>query len=257
MKARRDGLHRDPGIQIAQDFADRRPGIENDRRSAFAFDRRPRTSQARRVGRALELGRGLALVGHLRPDAAESRDGVEQAAGTGRHRRPGARLDDSAHRLPLGRVHLVAKSVRNRRELVVHGVREPRRRHPPGLLNRTIAAGQADGHQHAGTLESREVAGEELAAPHGRVLAVAGAVEDHTQGRTRLAVLSKARREVRVVVLDADELQLGIVVRPLHRVPRREVVRVEVVRDDARLDREKSLEVLDALAERATASRSS
>ncbi len=62
-------------------------------------------------------------------------------------------------------------------------------------------------------------------------------------------MLSKARREVRVVVLDADELQLGIVVRPLQRVPGREVVRVEVVRDHSRLDREEPLEVLDALAE--------
>ena len=56
-----------------------------------------------RVRGALELGRGLTLVGHLRPDAAERRDGVEEAAGAGGHRRPGARLDDSAHRLPVRR----------------------------------------------------------------------------------------------------------------------------------------------------------
>ena len=72
-----------------------------------------------------------------------------------------------------------------------------------------------------------------------------------------LAVLGQARGKVRVVVLDADELELGIGLGALLRVAGREVVGMEVVRDHPRLDGEEALEVLDALAERARASPSS
>ena len=57
-------------------------------------------------------------------------------------------------------------------------------------------------------------------------------------------MLGQAGGEVRVVVLDAHRLD----VLALERVLGGEVLRVQVVRDDLRLDREEPLEVLDPLA---------
>ena len=54
-------------------------------------------------------------------------------------------------------------------------------------------------------------------------------------------------------MLDADQLDSL----SLERVAGRQVVGVEVVRDDLGLDGEQALEVLDSLRERASASRSS
>ena len=79
-------------------------------------------------------------------------------------------------------------------------------------------------------LESVQVAAEELAAPQRPVRAVPGAVEDQRERRPRLAVLGEAGGRVGVVVLHAD--QLGVL---LERPLRREVLRVEVVRDHAGL----------------------
>ena len=76
--------------------------------------------------------------------------------------------------------------------------------------------------------KSREVAAEELAAPDRAVGPVAGPVEDRADGGAELAVLGQARREVRVVVLDADQLDAVA----LDRVLGREVLGVQVVRDD-------------------------
>ena len=57
-------------------------------------------------------------------------------------------------------------------------------------------------------------------------------------------MLGEARGEVRVVVLDADELDAVA----LERVRGREVVGVQVVRDDLGRDREQPLEVRDPVA---------
>ena len=67
------------------------------------------------------------------------------------------------------------------------------------------------------------------------------------------AVLGQARGQMRVVVLHADVL--GVLA--LERVLRRQVVRVQVVRDQLGLDGEHPLEVRDPLARRAAASRGS
>ena len=107
--------------------------------------------------------------------------------------------------------------------------------------------GSRTGHRCATRSNAGQVAAQDLPAPHRAVGAVARAVEDRADRRPGLAVLGQARREVRVVVLHADELD----VLALERVGGREVVRVQVVRDDLGRDREQPLEVRDALAERA------
>ena len=88
-----------------------------------------------------------------------------------------------------------------------------------------------------------QVADQDLAAPDRPVRPVARAVEDRADRRALDAVLGEARGEVRVVVLDADQLQAVA----LERVGGRRVVGVEVVGDDLGRDREQPLEVLDPL----------
>ena len=78
-----------------------------------------------------------------------------------------------------------------------------------------------------------EVAAQQLAAPQRSVGAVARAVEDERERGPLLAVLGEARGGVGVVVLDADELRVL-----LERPFRREVLGVEIVRDDVGLHRE-------------------
>ena len=101
-------------------------------------------------------------------------------------------------------------------------------------------------HRAAGAdaLEAAEIADQQLAAPDRAVGAVAGAVEDRADRRAGLAVLGQSRGQVRVVMLHADQLDALA----LERVLGRQVVRVQVVGDDLRLDREEPLEVLDPLA---------
>ena len=60
----------------------------------------------------------------------------------------------------------------------------------------------------AGALEAGQIADEQLAAPDRPVGAVAGAVEDRADRRPGLAVLGQAGREVRVVMLHADVLDV-------------------------------------------------
>jgi hypothetical protein len=93
-------------------------------------------------------------------------------------------------------------------------------------------------------LEARQLAPQELAAPERAVGAIAGPVEDQRQRGSGLAVLGKTRRGMCVMVLDADEL--GVLLEcPL----RREVLGVEVVCDDFRLDTEHSEVELEIGAE--------
>ncbi len=90
-----------------------------------------------------------------------------------------------------------------------------------------------------------QVAGQDLAAPDRAVGPVSGAVEDGADRRLGYAVLRKAGGQVGVVVLDGDALDAL----PLERIAGRQVVGMEVVGDEGRLDGEQPLEVLDALAE--------
>ena len=98
--------------------------------------------------------------------------------------------------------------------------------------------------QPAGALKAPQVCDQELAAPDGAVWPVPGAVEDRSHcGPISGTVLGQAGCEVGVVVLDADRPHALA----FQRVPRREVVGVQVVHDDFGRDREQALEVLDAL----------
>ncbi len=125
-------------------------------------------------------------------------------------------------------------------------LRQPRAGHPPRLADRALAAG----HPHAGDparpLEALEAAEEDLPAPDRPVGAEARAVVDRADRRPGLAVLGERRGEVRVMVLDADELDALA----LLRVARREVVGVQVVCDDLGHDLEQLLEVRDAVLQR-------
>ena len=134
---------------------------------------------------------------------------------------------------------------RQRRGRGAQHLDQPRAGHPPRLAHGAVAAGQAHGPQMAGALEAVEAAGQQLAAPHRAVGAVAGAVVDRPDRRPALAVLGQHRRQVGVVVLHAHvrDVLAG------ERVGRRQVVGVQVVGDDLRRDREEPLEVRDAHGE--------
>ena len=94
-------------------------------------------------------------------------------------------------------------------------------------------------------LELLEVAAQQLAAPERPVGSVARPVEDERERRPFLAVLGEAGRGVGVVMLDADELRV-LLERPLGR----QVLGMEVVRDDLGLDREHGEHELEIGAER-------
>ena len=174
------------------------------------------------AGELLELDRRLALVADVLAHAEQRRDGVEEAAHA-RTRAAGSSFRLSRTSAQRGQRHRQA------------GALEVRGGDAPRLADRRLAAGQRHRLEVREPLEAGEVAAQQLAAPERPVGAVAGAVEDERERRARLAVLGEARRGVRVVVLDADEL--GVL---LERPLRREVLGVEVVRDDARARRRAS-----------------
>src|SRR5207342_2028870 len=98
----------------------------------------------------------------------------------------------------------------------------------------------------AAALEGGQAGGQEFTAPDRAVGAVAGPVEGHPDHRPLFAVVGQAGGDVRVVVLDAFGGQVQ-----LERVLGGQVLRVQVVRHDLRVDVEQPAEVLDALGERA------
>ena len=93
--------------------------------------------------------------------------------------------------------------------------------------------------------EAAQIADQQLAAPHRPVAAEPAAVVDRADRAAGLAVLGQDRGQVSVVVLDAD------VAHPvaLQCVARRQVVGVQVVRDDLGGDGEQALEVRGAVGE--------
>ena len=94
-------------------------------------------------------------------------------------------------------------------------------------------------------LEAGEVGDQELASPQRAVEPVAETVEGHADRRPLHAVVGQAGGDVRVVVLDGDPLDAV----QLERVLGRQVLRMEVVRDDLGGDVEQPAEVRDALGE--------
>ncbi len=172
---------------------------------------------ARRAGELLELDCRLPLVRDLIAHAEECGDGVEQPAHAGGERR--CQLEALADELPARPRHDQACT------LEVDG------RDAPRLADRRLAAGKWHRVEMRQALEARAVAAQQLAAPERPVGSVAAAVEDERERGALLAVLGQARRGMRMVMLDGDEL--GILLEgPL----RREVLRVQVVGDDIELD---------------------
>src|SRR5689334_17074647 len=99
---------------------------------------------------------------------------------------------------------------------------QPRTRHPPRLSDRLRATGQAHRPERADPAKAPDTAVQQLAAPDRSVEPVPGAVEDRPDRSAGLPVLGEAGREMRVVVLDAGELD----VLELERVLGREVLGV-------------------------------
>ena len=87
-----------------------------------------------------------------------------------------------------------------------HREQQPERR-TPGLAHRALAAGQPERAEARDPRERAVRHAQELAAPDGAVLAVAGAVPRHAEHRAAQLVLGHARRDVRHVVLDLPHRQ--------------------------------------------------
>jgi hypothetical protein len=105
----------------------------------------------------------------------------------------------------------------------------------PGLACRQVAARQAHRLEGAHALRLPVVGEQELAAPEAAVLAHADAVErdaEHLAAVQRPAVLAQARRDVRMVVADAD-LSVGPA---LLRELRRGITRVQIAGDEIGLE---------------------
>ena len=84
-----------------------------------------------------------------------------------------------------------------------------------------------------GPFEAVEVGDEELPAPHRPVCAVAESVEGDPEHGVRVAVFGQARGDVCVVMLDGPRLEIEV-----ERVLGRQVLRVQIMGDDFRLDPE-------------------
>ena len=128
----------------------------------------------------------------------------------------------------VGGRHLLEHGKSVDRRLPLERVVDQRQREAPRLPDRRVAAGQR---QRPERRQPRElgVAGEEqLAAPRRAVGAVPGAVVGESQHGTAQAVLRHHARDMRVVMLHAD----GDGAVAAERVARRQVVGVEIVRDD-------------------------
>jgi hypothetical protein len=104
----------------------------------------------------------------------------------------------------------------------------------------------------AAAFEGGEVGHQELTAPDRAVGAVAGPVEGHPDHRAARpvvspAVIGQAGGDVRVMVLDPEQVHVGQV----ERVLGGQVLRMQVMGHDLRVDVEQPAEMLDALGERA------
>ena len=201
------------------------------------------------VSDLLQLDGGLPFVVDRVADAEQGGDRVEQAPGARGQRRIDAA---SGHARDSGPALLVpVPDGEPRRQARWVAGRQVRGRHPPRLADRGSAARHRHGHQAAGSLEAGQIRDQELAAPDRAVGPVPGPVEGDADDRAVLAVVGEAGGDVRVMVLHADELNAGqFTISQVDRVRRGQVVRMQVVRDELRLDVEEALEMLDAIGER-------
>ena len=124
------------------------------------------------------------------------------------------------------------------------GARRPGESHSPWLTDRGRPARQRDGPQVRDSFETVEVGDEELPAPHRPVGAVAEPVKSDPENGAGVPVLGQARGDVCVVMLHGPRLDVEI-----ESVLGRQVLRVQVVRDDLWLDPEQPAQVNRRLQE--------
>ena len=167
------------------------------------------------AGEMLELDRSSTLVADLRRQSEQRGDRVEEAAHARGERR--VHLEALAHPPP--------PRERDR----APGAFQVAGGHAPGLADRGLPARQRHGLQVGDPLGLGQVAPQQLAAPDGAVVAVAGSVEDERQRRP---LPRRARRGRRPRGRgDAEPRPLGLLVQ---RPSCRGVVGVQVVGDDSR-----------------------
>src|SRR5208283_1731379 len=95
-------------------------------------------------------------------------------------------------------------------------------------------------------LEISGVGGHELAAPCMTVSAVPGSVEGDAEDRTGEAMLRHRARDVRMMMLHADRRHTAAP----ERIGCREIIGMQIVRDQFRLDAKKALHPRDRFLER-------
>ena len=95
------------------------------------------------------------------------------------------------------------------------------------------------------------ICNEKLAAPNGAVGPVPRSVERHSDHRllAAQAIFRHARGDVRVMVLNADRWQ-ALAFGTCERIPRRHIVRMEIVRDHLRMHAKKLCQVRHPVFER-------
>ena len=197
-----------------------------------------------RVGQLLELDRGLALVVDRVPDARGARRPRRTACPA---------LEVSGALTPLAAMAVTAaqRSALRRRTSRASGAAgaEVGGGHPPRLADR----GRAAGHRHRGQvtapLEAGQAGDQELTAPDRAVGPVAGAVEGNAYYRPDDRAVRpplSARQEAMCAWWCCTPCRSAVQV---ERVLGGQVLRVQVVRHDLRVDVEQPAEVLDALGE--------
>ena len=87
----------------------------------------------------------------------------------------------------------------------------------------------------SGARVGRVIGHQELPAPNRSVRPPSGAIPGHANHRLAKPVFGHATRDVRVMVLDRDQSQT-VASRPLPRVMRARVVRMEIANDGLRPD---------------------
>ena len=225
--ARRPSPTGAPAARSSRDREDR--GARVDHATAALVDQRQRRSPGHRRRRRKPRAQ-LQPGPRTRPCARRP-----QSAATASNRRPmlvvsrrhGGALGDARH-LSQRPGSISPASVPGTGGRSPRARREPGACHAPRLVHGTRAAGHAHRPQRRRALERHEVADQHLAAPDRAVRPVARAVVDRTHRRALEAVLGEARRQVRMVVLDARQLDPV----ELERVGGRGVVGVEVVGDE-------------------------
>src|ERR1700722_18213876 len=97
----------------------------------------------------------------------------------------------------------------------------------------------------ADALEFRQVRDQKFAAPDCAVEPESEPVESNPDRRSLRPVISKARSDVRVMMLDADELDAF----QFERIFRRQILRMQIEGDHRGIHIEQSSKMIDAFAE--------